>query len=137
MLLSGMNKPHSLRRCSSGWTIADSRQNSVVFMDDDFWVTSVVSGDFDWVQDAVIHDGVLLVADANHSRLVWWDITGNRELAEIKYSDQWKIYQIEVVEGVWEERLRALRPSEANPRLSFVDSGWSGDGQETSYIEAS
>lgn len=105
VLVTGMDQPHSLRRAEWGWLLCDSRSNAVVMLDEDFWIIDVLTGDFDWVQDAVVHDGRILVADANHSRLVWLDVEDRRQAGEIVYSDQWKIYQVEPVEGEWETRL--------------------------------
>lgn len=121
VLLTGMQRPHSLRKTETGWMVSDSGSNGVVLLDEDFWIASIVMGEFDWVQDATIYRDRLLVADANHSRLVWWDIARNRQEAEIRYSDQWKIYQVEAVEGVWEERLRDLPilSHSVSTRLSF------------------
>jgi hypothetical protein len=110
VVLTGMNRPHSIRKTEAGWIVCDSRSNGVVSLDENFWITSVVTGGFDWVQDAILCDDRLLVADANHSRLVWWDIGKDKQVGEVKYSDQWKIYQIEAVDGVWESRLRGLTP---------------------------
>jgi hypothetical protein len=108
VLVSGMNKPHSVRKAPSGWLVCDSRGDGVVLLDEDFWISAVVTADFDWVQDAVPNGGQLIVADANHSRLVWWDLAQDRQAEELSYSGQWKIYQIEVVEGPWERRLRQI-----------------------------
>jgi len=118
-VLGGMDKPHSLRKALDGWLISDSRNNCVVFLDDDFWIVSVIEGGFDWVQDALVYDDRILVADANHSRLVWLDINRHRHLGEIRYSDQWKVYQIEVVDGLWEDRLRAGRATSLASRLGM------------------
>lgn len=128
VLLSGMDKPHSVRKTSTGWVVSDSRNNCVVLLDHDFWISSVIDGDFDWVQDAIFHEGRLLVADANHSRLVWWDLEKNRPLREIRYSDQWKIYQVEIIEGPWEQRLRSVPTmSAATGERLLVGDGLAGD----------
>lgn len=106
VLVTGIGSPHSIRRRRGGWLVSDSRSGGVVLLDDEFWVQHVVEADFDWVQDAVeLEDGLLLIADANHSRLVEWDLARHRPRRQLEYPDEWKVYQVEVPDSAWQEYL--------------------------------
>lgn len=107
ILLRGMRNPHSVRSCGDGWVVCDSWAGSVVLLDSDFWITELVEGGFNWVQDALpIDDGQrLIIADSNNSRLVIWSIAAGGPVSEIALPTGWKIYQIEIAAPEWEARL--------------------------------
>lgn len=70
VLVSNMKSPHSIRRTDNGYTIADTRNNRVLFFDKDFRLVHSIGGDFNWVQDAlVMKDGTVLVADSNNYKI--------------------------------------------------------------------
>jgi hypothetical protein len=123
VVLSGMANPHSLRRTETGWLVCDSRSNSIIRTDENFWIAASYEGDFDWVQDAIIHEDRLLVADANHSRMVWLDAGHGQMVGEIRYSEQWKIYQVEAVGGLWEKRLRKVEIPSSRGRGEIRNGG--------------
>ena len=102
ILVDGMDRPHSPRRRSGGWMLSCSGTDSVVLLDDGFWIDEVVTGNFNWVQDAIELDaGHLLIADANHSRLAMWSTASREVVDEIGYDPQWKVYQIDQVPRDW------------------------------------
>jgi hypothetical protein len=107
VLVRGMHHPHSIRRRAGGWVIADSRSCAVVLLSDDFWVESIIESDFNWIQDALpLSPDRILVADANNSRLVEWDIQATLPVRSIPVPPEWKIYQIEPVGGELAQTLR-------------------------------
>lgn len=98
ILLQGMENPHSLRQYGNGWLVANSRASSVVRLDSEFWIADVIEAGFNWVQDAIgLDEERILIADANHSRFVVWSTLTNNVEQEIRYPDEWKVYQVEVV----------------------------------------
>jgi hypothetical protein len=107
VLVTGLKQPHSVRRTRTGWSIANSGGDSVVLLDEDFWITEVISSDFNWVQDAVeLVDARLLIADANNNRLVIWDQDLACPCEELKLNSEWKVFQVEVVPTSWETAIR-------------------------------
>jgi len=108
ILLRGMHNPHSIRRRPGGWLVSDSRSCSVVLLNENFSIDSIIEQAFNWIQDAlpVGNDGVL-IADANHSSLVFWDLQMDREIRRIGYPAEWKIYQVEMADLRWELLFRA------------------------------
>jgi hypothetical protein len=117
VLVTGLCNPHSIRRRDGGWLVSDSRSGCVVLLDDRFWIQEVIEGDFDWVQDAVeLGADRLLVADANHSRLVEWDLMRVCVVREVRYADEWKVYQVEIAKGAWRDRLREAIARAASAR---------------------
>ncbi|HEY2579058.1 MAG TPA: hypothetical protein VGI74_22345 [Streptosporangiaceae bacterium] len=107
-LVHGMRNPHSIRRRAGGWVLSEARPGAAVLLDEDFWIADVIEKDFNWVQDTLPLDdeGQLIIADANNSRFVLWDIANGRQVREIGYSRDWDIYQVEVAGPVWEKRFR-------------------------------
>jgi hypothetical protein len=119
-LVHGMRNPHSIRRRANGWIISEAGGNAVVLLDDDFWIADVIEKDFNWIQDTLPldEDGMLIIADANNSRLVIWDIAKRGPVREIGYSPDWDVYQVEVVGQAWEERFRAAPDTEWTNHVS-------------------
>jgi hypothetical protein len=109
-LVSGLNRPHSIRPCLEGWVVSDSGSGNAVLLDEEFWILDTIGDDFSWVQDSLALDAdTLLIADANHNRLVFWGLDCGSAKGELAYPEEWKIYQVESVVGTWESRLRAAR----------------------------
>jgi hypothetical protein len=79
VLLSGLMSPHNIRCRRDGFMVSDTRANRVLLLDHDFRVERELTGEFDWVQDAVeLKDELLyLVADSNMDRLVLIDRSSN------------------------------------------------------------
>jgi hypothetical protein len=125
VLARGMVHPHAIRRRDGGWTVCDSESHAVILLSEDFWIQAVIESDFNWVQDALAVDDGILIADANNSRIVLWDTARARPSYQISYPEEWKIYQIEVADGRWEDGIRSLaesfspaRPASAVPQDS-------------------
>ncbi|MDQ2737292.1 MAG: hypothetical protein M3Y35_01415, partial [Actinomycetota bacterium] len=58
----------------------------------------VLDAGFDWTQDAIeVEPGVMLIADANHNRLVRWTPPDRYE-DTIVYPKDWKVFQIELLD---------------------------------------
>lgn len=107
VLVQGMHNPHSIRRRPGGWVVSDSRACAVVLLDEDFGIEAIIEDDFNWVQDALpVGDSELLIADANHSSLIFWDLKRNREDRRLTFPTEWKIYQVEICCPEWEARFR-------------------------------
>ncbi|OLB96810.1 MAG: hypothetical protein AUI15_13580 [Actinobacteria bacterium 13_2_20CM_2_66_6] len=101
-VLAGLANPHAIRRRRHGWIVSDSRRSSVVLLQPDFWVDSMIEHDFNWVQDAAeVDDQFMIIADANHSRLVLWNRCSSRVEGEVRYPEEWKIYQLELLDDRW------------------------------------
>lgn len=110
-LVSGMTNPHAVRPRPGGWMVCDSRPGALVLLDESFWVVDLIEHGFNWVQDAIaVTEDRLLIADANHSRIVEWDIPTNDVCSELKYPEEWKVYQVEVLDESWACRLRDRSP---------------------------
>jgi hypothetical protein len=109
VLLRGMRNPHSIRPCGDGWVVCDTWTGSVVLLDSSFWITELIEGGFNWVQDALpIDDGrKLVIADSNNSRLVIWSVAAGGPVGEVDLPPGWKIHQIEIANPTWEHRLTA------------------------------
>jgi hypothetical protein len=107
VLVDGLAKPHSIRKVpGGGWILSDSGAHSVVLLDEGFWVTGIIEAGFDWVQDALaLDEDAILIADANNSRLAIWSRSKQDILKEVRYSDEWKIYQVEPVNEAWSRRV--------------------------------
>jgi len=111
VLLRGLNRPHSIRPRSQGWSLCSSGDSVVALLDSDFSIVSILKRDFDWVQDAVEVDPErMLIADANNHRLVVWDYADQVATDVVHYSSDWKIYQIEVLAGPTGDWLRGCQP---------------------------
>ncbi len=124
VLLFGMTHPHSLRRRSRGWLVCDSRPGSVVLLGEDFWVEGLIEDGFNWVQDAVeTEPDRILIADANNARIVDWDVRAGHAVDELRYPEEWKIYQFDAVSPAWEQRLLASAGA-------VLGSGRNGQGRE-------
>ena len=81
-----------------------------MLLDEDFWIVETISDHFSWVQDGLLLDSdTLLIADANHNCLVFWSLKSSRRVGEVVYPEEWKIYQVEPICGLWESRLRDQR----------------------------
>ena len=100
VLVRGMDRPHAIRpRPNGGWTLCASGNSAVVLLDSGFKIEGIIDGDFDWVQDALDVDGeTMLIADANHNRVVSWSNSQSMASELLSYSDDWKIYQVEIVD---------------------------------------
>jgi hypothetical protein len=129
-LVSGMRNPHSIRRHGDGWLVADSRSSAVVVLDADFWIESLIESDFNWVQDAVsVGQDAILVADANNSRIVFWDMALKKAVQQVTYPSEWKIYQVELADERWEKAFRSLSMNGASEWISGRCDG-AADGGE-------
>jgi hypothetical protein len=83
-LVSDMDRPHAVRRSADyGWSVCDTGNNTVVRLDPDFVMTDEVTGDFDWVQDAVWLNGRVILIDANHYRVVEVAATAGEVVREL------------------------------------------------------
>ncbi len=107
VLVRGMRNPHSIRKANGGWIVSDSRSNAVIMLSEDFWIDAIIESDFNWVQDAIALDDGILIADANNSRIVLWDLKGGRISHQVSYPEEWKIYQVEVAPARWEEAVQS------------------------------
>ncbi len=109
VLVSGMTRAHAVRPAPwGGWTCCDSQNGSVVVLTPDFRIQNVIEGGFDWTQDALPTPArTLLVADANHHRVVEVDLEG-AVVADLVVPEEWKFFQIESVPAAWEARLLAV-----------------------------
>jgi len=108
VLVRGMRNPHAIRRRPGGWVVSDSRSSAVVLLGEDFWIDAIIEDDFNWIQDALpLDQGTLLIADANNSRFVFWDLDGGTPIRSVHYPAEWKVYQVEVADQAWDSRLRA------------------------------
>ena len=107
VVCTGLSQPHAIRpRSGGGWSIANSADDSVVLLDREFWVEEIITGNFNWVQDAIeLSPTQILLADANNNRLVRWDRKSSSIQQEINLSGEWKIYQVEIVPAEWGRRL--------------------------------
>lgn len=122
VVFRGLDRPHSIRRAGHGWLVCDSRSGAVLILDSDFWISRVIKGDFNWVQDAVaLDDEALLIADSNNSRLLIWNMAKGKIEREVRYPELWRIFQIEVDVPDWCRRLRT--GSDAGSELIVKDSG--------------
>lgn len=102
VLVDGMDRPHSPRRRNGGWVLSCSGTDSVVLLDDGFWIEGIVSESFNWVQDTIeLDEEHLLIADANNSRLACWSKRTESVEHEISFDPQWKVYQVERVPRAW------------------------------------
>jgi hypothetical protein len=106
VLVTGMAHPHSIRPRTGGWMICDSRSGAVVLLDEGMRLEAMVERDFNWVQDCIeLSAERLLIADANNSRLVEWNVPAERQARQLDYPGEWKIYQADVVSEVWSARV--------------------------------
>jgi len=102
VLVSGLGHPHSIRARAGGWIVSDSQAGAVVLLDDNFWIEEIIENDFSWVQDALeTNPGQLLIADANHNRLVEWNTESRCCRVAMTYSQEWKIFQLESIDEDW------------------------------------
>lgn len=112
ILLRGLNRPHSIRPTSHGWSLCSSGDSVVILLDRDFTIVAVLKEHFDWVQDAVeVDQGRILIADANNHRIVLWSHSDSSTTNLVHYSSDWKIYQIEMVMGQTADWLRGCKPA--------------------------
>lgn len=98
ILVDGLLAPHDLRpHPHGGWVVSDTRRNQVLLFDEDWRVERRIAHDFNWVQSAApLNDGSVIVADANHNRLV--RVYPGNEPTEIRiFPPDWRIYLIEEV----------------------------------------
>lgn len=110
VLMRGMNKPHSPRRISTGWSVCSSGDSIVVILDEEFSIRGLLEQDFNWVQDAIeIDDASMLIADANNNRFVLWNFVTGRCSDVVRYPSEWKVYQFEQISGA-----AAMRLAQAN-----------------------
>lgn len=99
VLFRGINRPHAIRRREQGgWSVCASGDSAVVLLSETFQLQGVIEGAFDWVQDAVDVGGdTMLIADANHNRVISWSHSRRKASTAISYSKEWKIYQMDVL----------------------------------------
>ncbi len=98
-LVDGLSCPHGVHRFGDGWVVPNTRRNQVVLLDTAFRPYKTIELGFAWVQDAVpLRDGTLLVADANHHRIVQVDVgegdAAPRIVTEVAVSKEWRVYQV-------------------------------------------
>lgn len=124
-LVHGMRNPHSIRPRAGGWVLSEARQGAVVLLDQDFWIADVIEKDFNWVQDALPldDDEQLVIADANNSRFVLWDLANGKQVREIGYSRDWDVYQVEIADQSWERRFRATGRDDFSVAGDTADAG--------------
>lgn len=103
-LVRGLNRPHSIRRNgNSGWVLCSSADNCVILLSPEFRIYDIIEADFNWVQDALpIGKDHILIADANNSRLVLWNVRDRAVTKEVAYSSQWKVFQLELAPRAWQ-----------------------------------
>jgi hypothetical protein len=102
VLLSGLNCPHAIKHYRSikqndiVWMLCNTKQNELLFLNDHFKITQkMILEDVNWLQDATqIQNENILIADANHSRIIEIDPFLNNVVSEFDYSNDWRIYQI-------------------------------------------
>ena len=102
ILLSGLNCPHAIKRCKCVkqddivWMVCNTKQNEILFLNDNFKIIQkMILEDVNWLQDAsqLLNEN-LIIADANHSRIIEIDPNSNTVISEFLYSTDWRIYQI-------------------------------------------
>ncbi len=98
-LLTGLSCPHGVKKYDeSFWTISDTKKNRVLLLDENFKIKDEIVAGFDWVQDHChTHNKTLLIADANHHRVVEFCLATKSIVNEFKFSDEWRIYQVSVI----------------------------------------
>lgn len=103
VVLDGLINPHSLRHLGDGgWCLTSSGANAIIKLSPNYWIESIIEADFDWPQDALwIEDREVIIADANNSRIVRWDLLASAPSDEYVFDSDWKIYQIEFVNRNW------------------------------------
>jgi hypothetical protein len=102
VLLSELNCPHAIKRYQSikqneiVWMLCNTKQNELLFLNNDFKIIQkMILEDVNWLQDATqIQNENILIADANHSRIIEIDPFRNNVVSEFDYSNDWRIYQI-------------------------------------------
>jgi hypothetical protein len=75
--------------------------------------TRIFDGPFDWVQDAVVMDGTMLVLDVNHTRIAAVDIPSAKVLYDVRHPSEWKGFQLEFVPPAWTDILAACEAQQA------------------------
>ncbi len=101
VLLSGLSCPHGIRAYKQGqWSIADTKNNRVLLLDENFKIFDVVQSNFDWVQDHChTLKNTILVADANNSKVVEICPITKEVISQFQYSNDWRIYQVSLLLG--------------------------------------
>jgi hypothetical protein len=99
VLVDGLKCPHSVRQYGDRFVVSDSMHNRVLILDSEFAVERIVTGNYGWVQDAcLVDDTTLVLADCDNHKIIFHDLeTGEEE--EFGYSQQWRIFQIELIHG--------------------------------------
>lgn len=99
VLLRGLTCPHGVKRYCKGWVISNTKANEILMLNENFECVKVIQGEYEWIQDnCPITNGNILVADANHHRVVEIDPTTNIIKQEYKFSGSWRIYQVSMID---------------------------------------
>lgn len=100
VLTEGLDCPHGIKPLAQGgWTLPDSRHYRVLLLDEAFQVVDHLEHDFGWVQDATpLPNGHVIVADANHNRLVEISVEDHAVVHEFSFDKNWRVYQVSLVE---------------------------------------
>lgn len=84
-VLSNMTNLHHIKKNpSGGYMFSATRDNKIVFLNDQLEIIKIIKEDFDWVQDCEIVDKNIIISDNNNSRFVLFDSSFNK-ISEIKW----------------------------------------------------
>lgn len=78
VVLSSLVNPHNIRKGKSGFIVSDTNGKRVIKLNENLQVCGEISGDYNWIQDALqLDDGRFVIADANNGRVVLTSESGN------------------------------------------------------------
>lgn len=94
VVVDQLRNPHALYRVEgNSYLLSDTHNNRILIFDQQ-GIKKHITGDFNWVQDAVrTTHGTYIIADANHHRILEINESGGI-LDHFEYSPEFKIYQI-------------------------------------------
>lgn len=97
IVVRGLSRPHDLRPSLGGsWVVSDTANNQTLILDKDWRLVRRIALDFDWVQSsAPLPDGSIVIADANHHRLVRAYPHGEYEIRA--FPPDWRVYLVDTV----------------------------------------
>lgn len=85
VVLDGLSSPHNIRTYRDFFLLSDTRANRVLVLDTSFRIKKSLSGDFNWVQDALItKDGDYIIGDSNNGKIVIFS-SGGKEAGQLSW----------------------------------------------------
>lgn len=95
VLIEGLKNPHTINDYDDKhYLVCDTRDSGIIIMDKkSYQINKKLKNNFSWLQDAVLHNGNIYVADADHHRIVRITLTGDI-VDEYIYSSEYRIYQL-------------------------------------------